>query len=360
MCVMCSTALAEHFKARNITPEAWYFNTDGAPSHFKNRFTMQSLFKFKTRSGATTVVWETCAPGHGKGPWDGIGAVVKRFCRRMERENKVYANGARDVFCLLLDSFQKDKVGSRVAIDAFVFHYILSPSEPTLSGENVWSPIIRPSARPTVTSITGIRSSFCFRVAGANVLAVRELSCRCRCCLEHRWTDCKNADAGSWRRVTMTCSAAAAGTRTRSSQRQIVSAQRRGFAQQCKIGDVIAMESANDAEGFSFWLARVQTPAFRYQGPATVQQGRKMVPNTWYITVRYYDRFPTNSASSFKLTDQVLTENAEGVLARDFPLEARLVRRSARGHSADAPVPYISLGASEIRMLDDQPSLDGM
>ena len=206
MCVMCSTALAEHFKACNITPEAWYFNTDGAPSHFKNRFTMQSLFKFKTRSGDTTVVWENCAPGHGKGPSDGIGAVVKRFCRRMERENKVYANGARDVFCLLLDSFQKDKVGSRVAIDAFVFHYILSPSEPTLSGENVWSPIIRPSARPTVTSITGIRSSFCFRVAGANVLAVRELSCRCRCCLEHRWTDCKNADAGSWRRVTMTCS----------------------------------------------------------------------------------------------------------------------------------------------------------
>jgi hypothetical protein len=26
--------------------------------------------------------WETCAPGHGKGPWDGLTAVLKCFLRR--------------------------------------------------------------------------------------------------------------------------------------------------------------------------------------------------------------------------------------------------------------------------------------
>ena len=204
LCIVVRTfvcaALAEHFKARGITLDAWYFNTDGAPSHFKNKFTMQSLFSFKTSFGATTVVWETCAPGHGKGPWDGIGAVIKRFLRRLEKDSKLYANGARDVFCALLDHFSQAKVGSRVIIDAFVFHYILSSGEHPIPGrDNVWSAASRPSVRPTVTSIPGIRSSFCFRVAGENVLAYRELSCRCACCLQHNWSECKSVDAGPWK-----------------------------------------------------------------------------------------------------------------------------------------------------------------
>jgi len=113
---------------------------------------MHSLFKFKTTVGATTVVWETCAPGHGKGPWDGIGAVVKRFVRLLEKHSKLYADGARDVFCALVDQFLKEKAGSSVVIRAFVFHYILSQGEPPLPDRsNVWSAIVRPSARPAVT-----------------------------------------------------------------------------------------------------------------------------------------------------------------------------------------------------------------
>ena len=70
---------------------------------------MHSLFKFKTTVGATTVVWETCAPGHGKGPWGGIGAVVKRFVRLLEKHSKLYADGARDVFCALVDQILEGK-----------------------------------------------------------------------------------------------------------------------------------------------------------------------------------------------------------------------------------------------------------
>ena len=54
----------------------------------------------------------------------------------------------------------------------------------------------------------------CFRVAvdlgDACILAFRELSCRCRFCLTHCWTECTNKDAGPWKRVVMTCTAAAA------------------------------------------------------------------------------------------------------------------------------------------------------
>ena len=222
LCAFHVSALAEHFKQRGITPDAWYFNTDGAPSHFKNRFTMQSLFKFKSTSGATTILWETCAPGHGKGPWDGIGAVIKRFLRKLEKNSQLYAQGPRDVFCALLDNFKQPEGGSKVSINAFVFHYILASGEPGLPGrKNVWSAITRPSVRPTVTALPGIRSFFCFRVAGPDVLAYRELSCRCRCCIEHRWTDCKSEDAGAWKRVVMSNTPANASTRTQGARGKI-------------------------------------------------------------------------------------------------------------------------------------------
>jgi len=119
--------------------------------------------------------------------------------------NRFDGNGVRDVFCALLDHFVKHKVGSSVFISDFVFHYILSPGEPSRLGRaNVWSAIVRPSTRPTVTAITGIRNSFCFRVAGDNVLAVRELSCRYASFLEYRWTECSNTEVGDWRHVTLT------------------------------------------------------------------------------------------------------------------------------------------------------------
>ena len=203
-----------------------------------------------------------------------------------------------------------------------------------LERENVWPPISRPPARPIVTSISGIRSSFCFRVVGTDVMAVRELSCRCAHCLGHRWTSCTSTDAGKWKLITMKLTAPSAGIKTRG-QRALVSAQRCALAQECDVGEIMAMESADDQEGFSFWLARVEKKAYKHQGPKTVQDGRTLIPNTWYIGLRYYDRFPTTSSSTFKLGQETHDENAEGVIARTFPFQAsgRASRRNASGPS---------------------------
>ena len=56
-------SLAEHLKARGLEFDIWNINTDGAPSHFKNKSTFFSLFDFKEKAGASEVMWETCAPG---------------------------------------------------------------------------------------------------------------------------------------------------------------------------------------------------------------------------------------------------------------------------------------------------------
>ena len=38
------------------------------------------------------------------------------------------------------------------------------------------------------------------------------------------------------------------------------------------------MESADDPEGFSFWLARAEGPAFQYDGPRVSEAGRLLIP----------------------------------------------------------------------------------
>lgn len=55
--------LADHLKSRGLEFDIWNINTDGAASHFKNRSTFFSLFAFKNKTGASEVMWETCAPG---------------------------------------------------------------------------------------------------------------------------------------------------------------------------------------------------------------------------------------------------------------------------------------------------------
>ena len=80
----------------------------------------------------------------------------------------------------------------------------------------------------------------------------------------------------------------------------------------------------------------------------------------WYIEVRYYERFPTTSPSIFKLGSQVQKENAEGVIARNVPVEVQTFRRSARAAPASVPnqpAPVISLAAEQAAKLDDLPSL---
>ena len=357
-------SLAAHFARRNIKPAAWYFNTDGAPSHFKNKFTMQSLFKFKTTSGASTVVWETCAPGHGKGPWDGIGAVVKRLLRQLERFDQVYAAGPRDVFAALVAHAERANhtVGSGVVLADIVYHYIRTANEPVfsdISNSNVWPPAARPAAQPNVTSVPHIRSRFCFRVIGQDVLAVRELSCRCKHCIAWRWSECKSKDAGEWTRVTMQCIPAAAARKTRS-QRSLESAQRRKLAAALVKNEVFALESADDPEGFSFWLAAAEGPSFTHTGPKETVKGVALVRGGQYINLRYYNRFPPTSSSVFKLSLEVHCIDAEGIISRKVQFSDSQIRRSGRKQSSNPCPAVITLSEEQIRIRDDLPRLDEM
>ena len=278
------TALGEHFKLRGVAPASWYINTDGAPSHFKNKYTMQSLFAFKQHVGAKNVVWETCAPGHGKGPWDGVGAVVKRFLRQLERFNKLYAQGARDVFLALVTGreAQTRTLRSSAKISDIIFHYIRTGNENDIPDvANVWSEVKRPISKPNVTDLPGIRSSFCFRLAGDKTICY-ELSCRCIKCRNHLWTECKNTDVGEWKRVDMVRVVASACVKTRN--RRTMSLARVKLAAAVTPGEVIAMESADDAEGFLWCLPEPKVLLSATEVRRRLWMGLRL----WTVDITYY------------------------------------------------------------------------
>jgi hypothetical protein len=60
---------------------------------------------------------------------------------------------------------------------------------------------------------------------------------------------------------------------------------------------VFALESADDPEGFAFWLAAADGPSFTHTGPKETVKGVALVRGGQYINLRYYNRFPPTSSS---------------------------------------------------------------
>ena len=59
-------------------------------------------------------------------------------------------------------------------------------------------------------------------------------------------------------------------------------AKRRLLARKAVAGQVIAVESEDDPEGFSWWLCTVTTPAFAYDGKEhTTEDGVKLKKGLW-------------------------------------------------------------------------------
>ena len=57
-----------------------HYFTDGAPSHFKNRYAMTTVANHKQLFGYECSYHFSCS-GHGKGEVDGLGSVVKNGCK---------------------------------------------------------------------------------------------------------------------------------------------------------------------------------------------------------------------------------------------------------------------------------------
>ena len=67
-------------KEMPIVSEIIWFS-DGAPAHFKNSFSISNLLLLE-KEHKINMKWSFFAPGHGKGPADGVGGNVKHMVER--------------------------------------------------------------------------------------------------------------------------------------------------------------------------------------------------------------------------------------------------------------------------------------
>ena len=80
--------------------------------------------------------------------------------------------------------------------------------------------------------------------------------------------------------------ASSASAPTLRSARTTLDGKRRLLARGGKLNQVIAVESADDEEGFLWWLCKVSTPAFRHTGRETkTENGVVLKRGLWYLSI---------------------------------------------------------------------------
>jgi hypothetical protein len=313
-----------------------------------------------------TVSWDSCAPGHGKGPWDGLAAVVKSWLRKIELEDQTRVKCVRsrttidtasiiketgglglsrkvtNPFEAFLVSFERAEqwvkpLSNRSRIDKISCYYIPgASSEPGVNFEhpNVLSPISRPAVDPAITYVPGLKSNFQWRAVGANKIAYRHVPCWCTACLHAvttgNWENCKNADAGQWTYAAIKKAAASEARRvTRHGQLTTVSNNRRNLhhANPITKGKHTAFQSHNDPQ-FRWWVVECEVPPYeikRAGGRVNVGTDFEIqLKPGWYMDGKLYARSTSQGPSTFVLQDiTIYVLNLEGLIycASDMKLE---------------------------------------
>ena len=127
---------------------------------------------------------------------------------------------------------------------------------------------------------------------------------------------CENEEAGEWKVVKMIKTAGSRGNAgTLRSAKSALDAKRRVLACSAVVDQLIAVESANDAEGFSWWLCLVTQIAFQHEGKTeTTENGVKLTAGHWYMKIMYYERSPPiRDQLSLDKTSELIIDN-EGVI----------------------------------------------
>jgi hypothetical protein len=345
----------------------FYLHSDGAGSHFKSKYTVFALFKLLYGRHS---IWEYGAAGHGKGPWDGLAAVIKTMLRKWEKNHQAYMPSAAEAFIELTQHYEKANRERLVAddgINEFVIWYITGPNDvnelPT--GPRVLPPIPRPAPahRPQLTALVGIQQKiFVCRpsIVTPGLMHTLHASHSCSACDLFDFDNCDLKDEDSepkWGSQMMVEKPAIAGIGG-GSNRSTVNAfwtARRKLAWSARVGDKIALQSAKDTL-HKWWMAEVAEICYQHKGLNTTVDGFNFVKQGWYLKVFHYTRSPLTHANKFKRDPAFAsrTIDAEGVIrvfkADDLNVVAAEpqapVRRSGRGNAATQRVDRLRASAN--------------
>jgi hypothetical protein len=222
-----------------------HVHSDNAGSHFKNSRTLNYLSRLKELL-KMKVTWSFGCPGHGKGPWDGIGGMMKRALRADTIKGKVilktYTAVAAHLETKFSDAWQeKHKVGTGYTINA-VKVFVIDSSE------------IERNIHEVYDSVGGIRKSFGYMAMSNGRVLQRWFDCWCTACTAatgpeagmaevsstsgYHVTDCKLPVPEPW----WDCSVQLQGTRGIQAQKIVAQANARKMVAGLKPGTFVAVQ----------------------------------------------------------------------------------------------------------------------
>ncbi|XP_064649611.1 uncharacterized protein LOC135501423 [Lineus longissimus] len=175
------TKANQHLSAKTMIHHEVQFS-DGCSAQFKSREPFADLSYGKHDYGFS-VERSFFGSNHGKGPSDGLGAVVKRATRDAVKSRETTVQDAKDM-CNYLE--QNLTIPSQDMQDGCchkprTFFYV--------DAENIQRK--RPSRHPN-TGVKGTRSLHCVRGISPGHLMTRMLSCYCDSCMEGKYQQCVN------------------------------------------------------------------------------------------------------------------------------------------------------------------------
>lgn len=162
---------------------AWLGHSDNA-SHFKSSAMLHYWSQKMSQLDFLKACWiDFGCPGHGKGPWDGMGAVMKQQLKRDMTNGKIltasgYVTSPRDVAEHLRARFQTDEWKVAHA-DKSVNEIVVTYSHHNEMPE-------RPAVEHEYEPLTGKMNSYSYVILARDQIGRRERSCWCEPCFHQQ------------------------------------------------------------------------------------------------------------------------------------------------------------------------------
>lgn len=254
-------------------------HSDNATSHFKNVGAMHYFTSLTKDLDGASFLYNFGAPGHGKGPFDGIGGAFKNLIHRLIQSTKTGTNGVYgvasgyivdvvDVFDALVGHYSKKSDWSDQRVKNPINHYKFflythAKSHPADNG-----PV--PRAEETFHPLVHITKNYQFQVTNVGNVCTRARSCFCLPCMsaimkgsttwqdDHQIPGCTSSageitDIYNWKKRSC----------TKLTGRDVVQLQaessqnNKDMAESLSPGDFVVYDASSHDEVQPFWLGRV-------------------------------------------------------------------------------------------------------
>jgi hypothetical protein len=167
-----------------MAEEHWVYS-DGCSAQFKCATAMYFVSRYPLLTGGCKMWWNYFESAHGKGEWDGAGAVVKRALRAEQIQNPLQPlqNVAQVVEFLEEEYTERIYEQSMTPPLSRVFWHI---------GEKEVDHHEKSVKCNTLPGSKSLYSIMGFSMSDPTLLRTRALSCFCVPCIDGQWADCEN------------------------------------------------------------------------------------------------------------------------------------------------------------------------